>query len=199
MGIEILSSTEPILKECVKASGLMKKEYKHTILLAELQTRREALETIRTRALNIISSISVGAIALIWLLISQCNLSILQQFVLSVFIFGTVYGVYRFINSLAVGFDNTRNIMIEIERELDMYKQGSYIQNDALLPEQYKQNANSNKNAFFGLLKQWLWFLFIITLTLIWLPCNTSQKSRNQTINATQENVQINIEKSKGE
>ncbi|RKX91888.1 MAG: hypothetical protein DRP84_10895 [Spirochaetes bacterium] len=137
------------------------------ILLHLLSERYTASHRMRERSLNFAIWILGFGIAMIWMLLSEISLTFSQRIILT--IFAVIIGCLtkKFLNSIEVGFDRNRNVMIKIEEVLRCYESNIYC-NSPLFPQEYK-NLDRKETSHFISLYLWLWTTVGMVMTLIWL------------------------------
>ena len=137
------------------------------ILLHLLSERYTASHRMRERSLNFAIWILGFGIAMIWMLLSEISLTFSQRIILT--IFAVIIGCLtkKFLNSIEVGFDRNRNVMIKIEEALRCYESNVYC-NSPLFPQEYK-NLDKKETSHFISLYLWLWTIVGMVMALIWL------------------------------
>ena len=137
------------------------------ILLHLLSERYTASHRMRERSLNFAIWILGFGIAMIWMLLSEISLTFSQKIILT--IFAVIIGCLtkKFLNSIEVGFDRNRNVMIKIEEVLRCYESNIYC-NSPLFPQEYK-NLDKKETSHFISLYLWLWTIVGMVMALIWL------------------------------
>jgi len=137
------------------------------ILLHLLSERYTASHRMRERSLNFAIWILGFGIAMIWMLLSEISLTFSQRIILT--IFAVIIGCLtkKFLNSIEVGFDRNRNVMIKIEEVLRCYESNIYC-NSPLFPQEYK-NLDRKETSHFISLYLWLWTIVGMVMALIWL------------------------------
>jgi len=137
------------------------------ILLHLLSERYTASHRMRERSLNFAIWILGFGIAMIWMLLSEISLTFSQKIILT--IFAVIIGCLtkKFLNSIEVGFDRNRNVMIKIEEVLRCYESNVYC-NSPLFPQEYK-NLDKKETSHFISLYLWLWTIVGMVMALIWL------------------------------
>ena len=144
-----------------------KDDHKIQILLIELQERYAAAHKMRERSTRFTIWLSGMAVGLAWLLISQKILEFSQRLALTMLIMTLWTGSGLFILGLRKGFQSNRRAMIKSEKALGMYESGVYLQEDSLLPAEYKQTKGKWSDHF-STLCVWLCFVALSLLILTW-------------------------------
>jgi hypothetical protein len=145
----------------------LKDEHKIQVLLIELQERYAAAHKMRERSTRFTIWLSGMAVGLAWLLISQKILEFSQRLALTMLIVTLWAGYGVFILGLRKGFQSNRRAMIKSEKALGMYEAGVYLQENSLLPAEYKQ-TKGKWNDHFSTLCLWLCFMALSLLILTW-------------------------------
>lgn len=113
---------------------------KINILLNLLTERYNASHRMRERSLNFALWILGFGVAIAWLLLSGVSLTIFQKVVLTIFVIVVSTLATYFLHSIKKGFDNNKELIIDIEQALGCYEEGVYINSKSLFPEEYREN-----------------------------------------------------------
>lgn len=144
-------------------------EKKVDILLSLLNERYKSSHKMRERSLNFaLWILGFGIIGGAWILLNQTKLEFLHKVVITIFILIIGFLTKRFLNSIEIGFDINRSVIIKIEDILECYKPNIYSENQVLFPEEYK-NLEKKETAHFSSIYKWIWTVIIMLITLIWL------------------------------
>jgi len=144
---------------------LLKDSEKPTILFELLKERYAAEHNMRERSTTFVIWVLGLGIALIWVLLIQVHLSILQKIITCVFITSYTGFSFKFIHEISQGFKSNRKIIVKIENLLGFHTTGYYIKNDSIFPEHYKINYNKYKpSSHFASL---YWLLTIVAIFII--------------------------------
>jgi len=113
---------------------------KINILLNLLTERYNASHRMRERSLNFALWILGFGVAIAWLLLSGVSLTIFQKVVLTIFVIIVSILATYFLHCIKKGFDNNKELIIDIEQALGCYEEGVYINSKSLFPEEYREN-----------------------------------------------------------
>ena len=137
------------------------------ILLSLLTERYDASHRMRERSLSFALWILGLGIAMAWMLLGEVSLTFSQKTILTIFVVIIGYLTKKFLNSIEVGFNRNRSVMIKIEEVLRCYEEREYC-GSTLFPEEYK-NLDKKETSHFASLYQWLWTIVGMVISLIWL------------------------------
>lgn len=132
------------------------------ILMAQLSERYGALHKMRDRSMNFTLWILGLGLALAWLLISEVKLNGWQACTVAFFLFAIGFCSIIFIRAIHKGFNNSRNIIIRIERLLKFYEEDFYGPVGSVLPQEFS-NKKCHWTGHFTTL------YFLIAVVFIWL------------------------------
>ena len=131
------------------------------VMKNELLCRRNALSEIRDTSYKIVAAASAAGITLIWLLVSECNLSLASIILLNFFVAILTCFIVSFLKSLHRGFQNNREIMIKLENKLGLYK-------GKILPDTYR-DSKVRSSDFMILAKRFVIFISASIIIVSWI------------------------------
>ncbi len=155
---------------------------KISVLTNMLNERYKAEHNMRDRSVNFTKWILGLGIALLWILLLKTDLNIFTKFFSSGFII--IYSVlsFWFLLEICRGFKNNRNVMIRLESALLLYEEGSYLNNETILPKEYKKLYSKKESpSHFWSLYGLLFVLAIFLIALVWFK-PSSNKVKNQNL-----------------
>lgn len=155
-------------------------DQKISVLTNMLNERYKAEHNMRDRSVNFTKWILGLGIALLWVLLIKTDLDSFTKFFSSAFII--IYSVlsFWFLLEICKGFKNNRNIIIRLENALSLYEKGNYLNDEAILPQEYKKPySNKRIPSHFLSLYGLLLILAIFLIGLVWLKPSTN-KIKNQ-------------------
>ncbi len=142
---------------------------KISVLTNLLNERYKAEHNMRDRSVNFTKWILGLGIALLWILLIKVDLDSFTKFFSSAFI--VIYSVlsFWFLLEICKGFKNNRNVIIRLENALHLYEEGNYLNNEAILPQEYKKPYSKNRvPSHFKPLYGLLLILAIFLICLVW-------------------------------
>jgi len=152
----------------------IQEDRKLDVLLAQLNERYTALHNMRDRSMQFALWILGLGLGLAWLLISEVSLSKLQAGILVVFLIVVGRLCFGFIQGIECGFNNNRNIMINIEKMLGLHSRDAYGSPEPVLPEAFCGNT-TKQSGHFPTLNRLLWAVFALLVILAVVnPCRSS-------------------------
>lgn len=138
-------------------------EDKLNIIQDFLNQRYDAEHKMRQRSADFTKWILGLGIGLLWILLSEENLTNIQKVITSLFVIFFTIGTIYFISEICKGFKVNRNIIIKLEKLLGFYDEGIFIEDNSLLPKKYQ---NTDKIVIPSHFKS-LYFLLIIICTFL--------------------------------
>jgi len=147
------------------------------ILLNLLNERYNASHRMRERSLNFAIWILGFGVAIAWLLLGGVSLTVSQKVILTPFLIIISALTIYFLHAIKKGFDNNRNIMIDIERVLGCYEKGIYLNTKPLFPKEYEENKKGTSSfrrvlkilgSHFVSIYIWIIAVALMIMFLIW-------------------------------
>lgn len=146
-------------------------EQKLDVILAQLQERYHALHKMRDRSMQFALWILGLGLGMGWLLLSEKALTSPQQGAITLLLLLLGLATLWFIRGIQRGFETTRQIVIRLEKMLELYERGSYGQAEAVLPREYTQTKKKSVGHFETLYGIMI-VVFLTLLLLTWMnPC----------------------------
>lgn len=161
---------------------------KISILTNMLNERYKAEHNMRDRSVNFIKWILGLGIALLWILLLKPDLNSFTKFFSSAFI--AIYSAlsFWFLREICKGFKNNRSTIIRLENALCLYEEGNYLNNEAILPQEYKKPySNKRVPSHFLSLYGLLLILAIFLIGLIWFKPSTNKIKNQEQVKFIQE------------
>jgi Ca2+/Na+ antiporter len=142
---------------------------KISVLINMLNERYKAEHNMRDRSVNFTKWILGLGIALLWILLLKTDLNSFTKFFSSAFI--VIYSAlsFWFLLEICKGFKNNRNIIIRLENALRLYEKGDYLNNETILPQEYKKPYSKKRvPSHFLSLYGLLLILAVFLICLVW-------------------------------
>lgn len=158
---------------------MVDKKEKVKVLLELLKERCIASHKMRERSLQFTLWILGFLLAIIgWLWLNSSNLILSQKILMTLLIILTGAVSYYFLISIEKGFNRNRKIMTKLETSLDLYKKNSYIKNDTIYPDEYRNTKKSINYHFIS-----LYVLILVTIVILIFFIWTKQSDRSNSTN----------------
>jgi len=155
----------------------IKEEEKVKIIQDLLNQRYQAEHMMRERSQDFTKWILGFGIGLLWIILSNNPIFLIQKIILSIFIFILLLLTCYYLVEINKGFKNNRGIIIKLEELLGFYKVNYYLENDSIFPEKYHRKTFSHFKSLFI-------FIIVTAITLILLiftnPINQNDKNDDQ-------------------
>jgi hypothetical protein len=160
---------------------------KISVLTNMLNERYKAEHNMRNRSVNFTKWILGLGIALLWILLTKTDLDYFTKVYSSAFI--VIYSVlsFWFLSEICRGFKNNRTVIIKLENALHLYDKGYYINDETILPEEYKTTSQKRIPSHFLSLYGLLLILAIFLFSIVICKPPTSKIENPQPINVTKE------------
>lgn len=161
---------------------------KISVLSNMLNERYKAEHNMRDRSVNFTKWILGLGIALLWILLLKTDLNLFTKYFSSAFI--VTYSVlsFWFLLEICKGFKNNRNVMIRLETAMLLYEEGSYLNNEAILPKEYKKPYSKKESpSHFRSLYGLLFVLAIFLIGLVWYKPSTDKIKNQDPVKSNQE------------
>ena len=153
---------------------------KVAVLINQLNERYNSAHRMRERSLKFSIWIMGFAVALIWILLKGEALTPFQKTVLTIIVGICTLASFWFLLSIQKGFGKNKELMIDLEKALGLFKEGEYVESKVLFPSDYKKKKKSLWSHFHS-----IYFLLfpvsILLIILIWIsPGKKIEKNQRE-------------------
>jgi len=155
-------------------------EEKNKIAQTLLSEKYAAEHKMRERSARFTIWILGVGIALLWILLGKDSLALHQRLIICAFIVSYSALSLWFLAEICKGFKVNRGIVIKIEDFLGLYKEGEYLENDTILPAEYRKPYNRAIPSHFKSLYALIIVLAIFILAVVLATPSVREKNSSK-------------------
>lgn len=142
---------------------------KISILINVLNERYSSSHKMRDRSQSFfVWIIGIGFAFISIILGNNLSFNMEDKIFLTLFIIVLGILVNKFLNSIHVGFNKNRKVMIDVEKALCLYKNNIFLKDNSIYPIEYSDLESNKNTSHFKDIYSWIQTIGILLILFIW-------------------------------